>query len=120
MRMHMLLIICNCFWIQDCSASDHDDDDINVESLEDVEKIVNEMQKPQIIDFNSVISNLRIKPLRKSRISILICRLVSLAVVRHVFEVDVHLLESEFINDYRGGDRVLYVSIYDQKAINLN
>ena len=47
MRMHMLLIMCNCFWIQDCSVSNHDDnDDINVESLEDVEKIVNEMQKP--------------------------------------------------------------------------
>ena len=112
----MLLIICNCFWIQDYSTSDHDDDDRNVESLEDVKKIVNEMQKPQKTDFNSVISNLRIKPIGKSRIFINICRLVSLAVVRHVLEVDVQLLESEFINGYREGDRILYVSVYDQKG----
>ena len=88
----MLLIICNCFWIQNCSASDHDDDDINVELLEDVEKNVNGMQKPQKTDFNYVISNLRIEPSGKSRLSIPICRLVSLAVVRPVLEVDVQLL----------------------------
>ena len=50
------LINCNCFWIQDCSASDHD-----VESLEDVGKIVDEMQNHKNTDFNSVISNLRIR-----------------------------------------------------------
>jgi hypothetical protein len=63
-----------------------------------------------------VISNLRIKPSGKSRISIPICRLVSLAVVRPVLEVDVQFLNNEFINGYREGDRVLYVSVYDQKG----
>ena len=87
--MRMLLMISNCFWSQACSADDHNDDDTNVDSLEDVENIVNEMQKPEKTDFNSVISNLRIKSTGKSRISILICRLVSLVVVRHVLEVDV-------------------------------
>ena len=114
----MLLIICNCFWIQDRNASDQEDDDVHVESLEDVEKIVDEMQKPHKTDFNSVINNLRIKPSGKSRISIPICRLVSLAVVRPVLEVDVQFLENEFINGYREGDRILYVSVYDKKKSN--
>ena len=39
----MLLIICNSFWIQDCSASDYDNDDINAELLKDVDNIVHEM-----------------------------------------------------------------------------
>ena len=59
---------------------------------------------------------MRIKPSGKSRISIPICRLVSLVVVRLVLEVDVQLLESEFINGYIEGERVLYVSIYDKKG----
>jgi hypothetical protein len=63
-----------------------------------------------------VISNLRIKPSGKFRIFIPICRLVSLAVVRHVLEVDVQFLENEFINGYREGDKVLYVSVYDKKG----
>ena len=90
------LISYNCFWIQDCNASDDNDDDINVESLEDAKNIVNEMQKPYKTNFNYVISHLRIKSSRKSRIIIPIYRLVSLVVVRPVLEVDVQFLKIEF------------------------
>jgi hypothetical protein len=34
--------------------------------------------------------------------------------VRSIFEIDVQLLENEFVNDSREGDRVLYVSPYDK------
>ena len=78
-------------------------------TLEDVEKIVDVMQKSQKTDIN----NLRIKPLKKSWIFILICHLVSLAVVGHVLEVDVQFLENELINGYRECDRIFYVSVYD-------
>ena len=33
--------------------------------------------------------------------------------MRPILEIDVQLLENEFVNGYREGDRVLYVSPYD-------
>ena len=71
------------------------------------------MQKSQNTYFNYVIGTLRIKPQEKSRIFIFICHLVLLVVARLVFEVDMKFLDSKFINGYREGDRVLYISIYD-------
>lgn len=90
-------------------------------TLEDVEKIVDEMQKPQKTDFNSVINNLHIKSLKKSRIFILICHLVSLAVIRPVLEVDVQVLEKK--NSSMAIEKAIKFFMYQfviKSAINLN
>jgi len=50
-------------------------------------------------------------PHAKSRFFVPLCRLVVLPLVRPILEGDVQLLENEFSNGYREGDRVLYVSI---------
>ena len=62
-------------------------------------------------DFNSIINQLRMTPHAKSRFFVPLCRLVVLPLVRPILEGDVQLLENEFSNGYREGDRVLYVSI---------
>ena len=54
------------------------------------------------------------KPFSKSRFLIPLCWLIPLHVVRPILEIDVQLLENEFVNGYREGDRVLYVSPYDK------
>ena len=53
---------------------------------------------------NYVISSIHLRPLGKCRISISICCLVSLPMLRHVLEVDVQLL---FVNGYIEGDMIL-------------
>jgi hypothetical protein len=54
------------------------------------------------------------KPFSKSRVSIPLCQLISLPIVRPILAIDVQLLENEFVNGYKEGDRVLYVSSYDK------
>ncbi len=76
-------------------------------------------RKLEKTDFNSVINSLRIRPLSKSRLSIPICRLEPLPLVRPILEFDVQLLENEFLNGYREGDRVLYVSIVNDRGESL-
>ena len=76
--------------------------------------------KRQKRDSNSVISRLRIEPEAKSRFKIPLCRLRSLPLVRPINEVDVQRLENEFVKGYRDGDRVMYVSIYNDKVETLD
>jgi hypothetical protein len=64
-------------------------------------------------DSNAVIHRVRLKPLHKSRLSILLCRLRCLSLVRPINDVDVSRLENEFVMGYRDRDRALYVSIYN-------
>ena len=64
-------------------------------------------------DFNLVIYALCIRPLGKPCISVPICHLVSLPLVRPILEVDVQLLENEFVNGYREDNKILYVSVVD-------
>ena len=71
------------------------------------------------INFNSVINGLRIRPLSKSRLSIPICHLESLPLVRPFLKYDIQLFENEFLNGYREGDRVLYVSIVNNSGKRL-
>ena len=78
------------------------------------------LRKRQKRDSNSVISRLRIKPEAKSRFKISLCRLRTLPLVRPINEVDVQQLENEFVTSYRDGNRVLYVSIYNDKAETLD
>ena len=69
--------------------------------------------------FNYVINGLRIRPLSKSGLSIPIYRLEALLLVRPVLEFDVQLLENKYLNNYREGDRVLYVSIVNDRGQSL-
>ena len=76
-------------------------------------------KKLEKIDFNFVINALRIRPLCKSRSSIPICCLETLPLVRPILEFDVQLLENKIFNGYREGDRVLYVSIVNNRGKSL-
>ena len=50
----------------------------------------------------------------RSRLSIPLCRFISLPVAKLILRIVVQLLANEFVNGYREGDRVLYVSSYDK------
>ena len=75
--------------------------------------------KLEKIDFNSVINSLRIRSLSKSHLSILICHLEPLPSVRLILDFDVQLLDNEFLNGYREGDRIFCVSIINDRGENL-
>ena len=68
--------------------------------------------KRQKCEMNSVINHLHIK----LRLKIPLCRLRALPLVRLINKVDVQQLENEFVTGYHDGDRVLYVSMYNDKA----
>ena len=70
-------------------------------------------------NFDSIINGLRIRHFSKSRLFISICCLKPLGLVRPILEFDVQLLENEFLNRYREGDCVLYVSIVNDRRENL-
>lgn len=55
------------------------------------------------------------KPITKSRLNVPLCCLLLLPLVRSISELEVQLLENEFVNGYRDGDKVLYVLIMDDK-----
>ena len=74
------------------------------------------LRKRQKRNSNSIINRLCIEPKAKSRLSIPLCWLRTLLLVRSINEVDVQRLENEFVSGYRDGDRVLYVAIYNDKA----
>ena len=78
------------------------------------------LRKRQKHDSNTVINRLYIEPEAKSRFRIPLCRLRTLPLVRPINEVDVQRLKNEFVTGYRDGDRVLYVSIYNDKAETLD
>ena len=68
-------------------------------------------KKLEKTNFNYDINCLRIRPLSKFYLSIPICRLEPLSLIRPILEFDVQLLENEFLSGYKKDDRVLYVSI---------
>ena len=101
------------------AAPAKDEDDCMPEGLTaDQSEII--LRKRQKRDSNSVISRLRINPKAKSRLKIPLCRLCTLPLMRPINEVDVQRFENGFVTSYRDGDRVLYVSIYNDKAESLN
>ena len=79
-----------------------------------------ELRKSQKDDSNGVIQRLRIKSTNKSRFSILLCRLRVLILIRPNSEVDVQRLECEYVMGYREGDRVIYVSIFNDIPVDLS
>ena len=104
---------------QAASAEDEDEDESMPEGLTaDQSEIM--LHKRQKGDSNSVISRLRIKPEAKSRFKIPLCQLCTLPLLRPINEGDVQRLENEFVTSYSDDDRVLYVSIYNDKAETLD
>ena len=91
--------------------------DVNVQGLEDKDYDARRLKRT---DFNSIINQLRAIPYEKSRFCVPLCRLVVLPLVRPILEGDVQLLETEFSNGYREGDRVLYVSIAKNDGSSLD
>ena len=79
-----------------------------------------QMRRAQKEDSNTVIHRLRMKPIRKSRFPIPLCRLRCLPLVRPINEVDVGRLENEFVMGYRDGDRAMYVSKHNNLDEDLN
>lgn len=65
------------------------------------------------VDTNGLINELRIVPVKKSRLQVPLCRMIVMDEVRAVGELDVQRLESEFVNGYREGDRVLFISAFN-------
>lgn len=65
------------------------------------------------MDFDLVISSLHFRLLGESCLSISIYRFVSLLLVHPILEVNVQLLESEYVNGCREGNSVSYVHVED-------
>lgn len=72
------------------------------------------------LDSTGLINNLQIQPVKKSCLQIPLCRLVVMDEVRAVGELDVQKLESEFVNGYRDGDRVLFISPFNHKEWSMD
>ena len=87
--------------------------------MADTDIVKTSKRKLEKTNFNSVINGLRIRRLSKFCLFVPICRLESLPLVRPILEFDVQLLENEFLNVYREGDRVLYVSIVNDRGESL-
>ena len=73
----------------------------------------NEIRLLEKSDYNTFISKLRIKPIKKSRFLIHLYRLKTYPKVRSIVDSGVEMLANEFVKGYREGDRVLYVSPFD-------
>jgi hypothetical protein len=73
-----------------------------VQVVADTDPVVCELElwKSQNKDSNGVIQRLRIKPTGKSRLSIPLCRLKALPLIRPISEVEVQRLECEFVMGY--------------------
>ena len=78
-----------------------------------------ELHKSQKEDSNGVIQRIRIKPTNKFRFSISLCRLRGLPFFRPISEVEVQRLESEFVMVHQEGDRVIYVSAFNDVPVDL-
>ena len=103
---------------QQAAPADDEDESMQEGLTADQSEIM--LRKRQKRDSDSVINRLRIEPEAKSRFSIPLCRLRTLPLVRPINEVDVQRLENEFVTGYCDGDRVLYVSIYNDRAETLD
>jgi hypothetical protein len=92
-----------------------------VQAVADTDPVVCELElwKSQKEDSIGVIQRLRIKPTGNYRLSITLCRLRALPLVRLISEVEVQRLECEFVMGYREDDRVLYVYVFNDVPVDL-
>lgn len=98
------------------STNLEEDDEPRRECPPDVTSVLESEQlhrKQLKVDTIGLINTLRIQPIMKSRLEVPLCRMIVMDEVRPVGEIDVQRLESEFMNGYRDGDRVLYISPYN-------
>lgn len=82
--------------------------------LDNVDDSASHMRNIQNTNFNQFIANLRMKPMTRSHLNTLLCRLLPL--VRPILKTDVQLLENELVNGYHECNMVFYVSIMNNKG----
>ena len=78
--------------------------------LLNVEDTLTHMRNLGNTNFKSLISKLHMKPISKSSFCIPLCRLIPLPLVK---PIGVQLLENEFVNGYKVGEKVLYALSYN-------
>ena len=66
-------------------------------------------------DFNPVVENLQFQPTSKSKFFILLCRLLSMPLVRPTLFSDVLKLKEGFIHRYRSGSAIFYISVVNNE-----
>ena len=88
-----------------------DDDLCEVTSYVKAHAILNDHS----FDSNSVINNLQFQPTSKLRFFILLCRLISMPLVRPTLMLNVFKLEQGFIHGYRAGSAVFYISVVNNQ-----
>jgi hypothetical protein len=72
-----------------------------------------ELTNKRKVNSTSIIFLIRVRP--KSRLRIPLCRMVPMSIVRPALNGDISKLEASFVNGYRDGDRVFYISATDSK-----
>jgi len=65
------------------------------------------------MDTTRLINTLCIQPITKLCLEIPLCQMIVMDKVWPIGKMDVQRLESEFMNGYRDGDRILYISSYN-------
>lgn len=83
------------------------------QDLDVADNSINSMEDLKNINFNILNGCFNMEPTCKYRLSVPLCYLKCLPLVKPVLEADVKLFKIGFVNDYREGDKVLYVSIVD-------
>ena len=116
LRLHCLLfvylILCTNDFLAHVEATPPPN--AHVEDTDPNESEVN-LHAKQKHNSTSVINKLQIKPTHKSCISIPLCHMIPLPLVRPINELDVQRLKNEFVIGYHNGHQVMYVSMFNNK-----
>jgi hypothetical protein len=73
-------------------------------------------RRDQKVDSVASINKLKLKPHSISRLHIPLCRMVSMPMVRPALQCDLTKLENDFVNGYRDGASVFYVSLTNEEG----
>ena len=83
-------------------------------SAEELGKEMDDLLLKESVSTSAVLDGLGVKPKSKSKISIPLCRMISLPVVRPFLKNDVMGIGQDFVRDgYMDGRGVFYVAIHD-------
>ena len=97
--------------MEEYGGEDQDESQNDDEHFGDDEDEIRTRQKLNAV---AIISNLRFQPISVSRLSIPLCRLVAMPLVRPTLQSDLDKLEQEFVHGYRDGAAVFYVTLTDE------
>lgn len=75
-----------------------------------------DLRRTQKLDTVSAIASLRISTSSVSRMSIPLCRMIPMPIVRPTLDCDITMLEQQFVHGYEEGARVFYVSTSDEEG----